>query len=288
MGTSTSYDGPTGSEPLLPPWAPDPVPEPEEDQPEDESPEEQPEEESPKEDRPADDEEGPPVPEWRVPKSAMTRFTNGGGADRGRFSRTARGAVQSQGGSRSAAGAARSGRSTTVRLGGALSALARGGAAELTAFLGRQFIGQDADALLAELMDVVAPDGADNEGAAARVAAADTLEVLFEEYAVQDGGLDALDALTGEAVGEVIERYVETYIYTRLMQLLASRLESKAASPKAACRMEREIKGYIEERVKLEKESRDWLGVDWSGTEGERLVVEVFTEGYQLIETWEE
>ena len=281
MGTSTSYDGPTGSESLLPPWAP-PAPGSEEEGDEADPPQEGDEEESPQE------EEELPTLEWRGPKSALTHFTNEGGSDPSGFSTAARGAVQGQGGSRSAAGAARSGRSTSVRLGGALSALAQDGESGLADFLGRQFVGQEAETLLAELVDSVAPDGADNEEAAARAAAVETLEVLFEKYAVEDDGLAALEELDGNGVGEVIERYVEKYIYTRLMQLLASRLENNATSADAACRMEREIEGYIEERVKLEKESRDWLGVDWAGTEGEELVMEIFTEGYQLIETWEE
>lgn len=276
MGTSQSYGGPTGRTPLLPPWAPD-APPPNGEQ----------------ETQPPDGLGAPPgmpnplsgndQPAWRVPKDAMRRYANSGNADQMRGA--ARGFVRAQGGAKKAARAASAGRATARRLGAALSAAVTMGSAEMRKALGIQYVGQDVYVLLAELVDAIAPDGASNEEAVARVAATDTLEALFEQYEVAEQGLEGLDQLSRESIGEVIEQYVSTYIYTRLMEVLASRLESNpTVSVQEVCRMERDIEGYIRESIKLELSERDILRIDWSSQEGYTFVEEIFTEGYELLE----
>ncbi len=274
MGTSQSYGGPTGRTPLLPPWAPD-APPPNGDQ----------------ESQPPDGQgvpSGIPIggntqPAWRVPKSAMRRYANSGNIAQMR--RAARGFVKAQGGARKAARTASAGRATAGRLGVALSAAVMMGSSGMRKALGIQYVGQDVYALLAELVDVIAPDGASNEETAARAAATETLETLFKQYDVAEQGLEGLDQLNRESIGEVIEQYVSTYIYTRLMEVLGSRLENNPnVSVQEVCRMERDIEGYIRESIKLELSERDILRVDWSSQEGHTFIEEIFTEGYELLE----
>lgn len=137
------------------------------------------------------------------------------------------------------------------------------------------------------LVDAIAPAGALAEEAVAHAAAAETVEELFEKYAVRDAGLEVLNALTPEAIRDAVERYVAVYINTRLMHVLASRLEDGTNSSLQAYRMERDVKRYIVERVELEFEAADALNIDWSGSEGRQVVDGIFREGFALLERWQ-
>jgi len=146
MGTSEPYGGPKGTASLLPPWADD---------------------DGSAEPAPTTDPEvaGPaklptiPMTDWSTPKSNLSKWargTTGYGSPRSAL----RGFTRAAGGSARAAAAARSGRATAVRLGGFLSGIARGGLADAAARAGiRDLVGRDATAVLAELVDRLAPAG---------------------------------------------------------------------------------------------------------------------------------
>src|SRR6266704_3835211 len=119
MGTSSSYSGPTGTTPLLPPWAEDPV--------------------AP---RPLDGEgsstaepepQGMDIPlphiSWRVPKAALSRLASGVaiGLGAATLASLGRSYVQASGGARAAADSARAGRASSARLGGFLADGVRNG-----------------------------------------------------------------------------------------------------------------------------------------------------------------
>ena len=287
MGTSNAYSGPVGPNTLLPPWAP-PL-----DRVDDETSD------------PGDGEAGPdqedstpndvavlpttPNP-WRAPKDAMTRFARTGGLGangRRQFRRAARGFVRAQGGAGGATRSSSAGRATARGLGGFLSSAATSGVAAAARQFGLAYVGQDVDAFFVALVDAIAPAGALAEEAVAHAAAAETVEELFEKYAVRDAGLEVLNALTPEAIRDAVERYVAVYINTRLMHVLASRLEDGTNSSLQAYRMERDVKRYIVERVELEFEAADALNIDWSGSEGRQVVDGIFREGFALLERWQ-
>ena len=278
MGTSKSYEGPTGHTPLLPPWAPDPPPEPDDEKGLGGSP-------AP-DDTPQLPEVGEDLPRWSVPKSAMTRYASTGGRDIGHVRRASSGFVSAQGGARLAAAGSISGRQAAVRMGGVFAAALTEGAAGLLRFLGAQHVGSDIESLLSALVDAIAPAGSLAEEAAARAAAAATIEDVFELYGVDEGGLEALDDLPPEVVGDVMERYTAEYVFTRLMETLASRVENGAGSAQEVCRMERDIRDYVTEQIRYELSERDVLQIDWNGPEAGRLVESVFTEAYTILEAW--
>lgn len=168
-----------------------------------------------------------------------------------------------------------------------LSTAATSGLEAAAQQFGLEYVGQNIDAFFVGLVDAIAPDGALAEEAVAHDAAAETVAQLFEQYAVQDIGLEALSSLTHQAIGKAIGLYVTNYINTRLMHVLASRLEKAAGSHLQAYRMEREIKGYIVERVKLELDTTDTLSFDLRDEQSRQVVELIFQEGYELLETWQ-
>ena len=292
MGTSKSYEGPTGHTPLLPPWAPDPPPELDDEHESDDVPEpgDAPEPDDAPEpgDAPQVPEEGEEnLPKWSTPKSAMTRYASTGGQDIGHVRRAGSGFVSAQGGARRAAAGSISGRQAAVRIGGAFAVALAEGAAGLLRLLGAQHVGGDIESLLSALVDAIAPAGALAEEAAARAAAAATIADLFELYGVDEDGLAALDDLPPEAVGDVLERYTAEYVFTRLMETLASRVENGARSAQEVCRMERDLRAYVTEQIRTDLADRDVLQIDWSGPEAGRLVESVFTEAYTILEAWQ-
>jgi len=199
MGTSSSYPGPTGRNPLLPPWAdeetllpPDGTP--------DEGDDEPPADDVDAADEPQDvaqqDGDTPPEPlvSWRAPKSTMTRWVRGSGPTS--LGSVARSYVAASGGPRGAPAASRQGRTATARIGGFLADGLRNGFAQAARNLGLQnFVGRDAQFVLASFIDLLAPDGALREDAAARKAVIETMSELFGRFDVETNGLDALDSL---------------------------------------------------------------------------------------------
>lgn len=285
MGTSNPYPGPVGSNPLLPPWAPPPnAPDQEPPPPTNEG--------TDQDDREQPQQEPTPAPQnpWHSPKDAMTRYArNGGSGSNAQRSlrRAARSFVVAQRGAGGATRASSAGRSTARNLGGFLSTAVTSGVAAAARQFGLAYVGRDIDAFFVALVDAIAPDGALAEEAVARDAAAETVAQLFEQYAVRDAGPDALSNLTPQAIGEALGIYVTTYINTRLMHVLASRLETAAGSHLQAYRMEREIKEYIVERVKLEFDATDALSFDLRDDRSRQVVEGIFREGYELLETWQ-
>jgi hypothetical protein len=314
LGTSRSYGGPKGPGDLLPPDAPPPPPEPQPDEeapPEQPPPPEQPEEEdpghAPPDDCPPGDEgpqdEGPPPvgPDgpvrpkeppplkdpWGAAKRAMGKFarSGGGAAGKGSQERAVRYFVRAQGGRGRAARNSPSASASGRNLARFLSAVAtRGLAVAAREFNLGAFLDRGIDTFLVALTRVLAPGAGTNEEAAAHAAIAETTVFLFEEYGVEEGGLEALEALDEAMIGRALEYYVAALINTRLMHVLGSRIEAEAQSAEQAVALEAEVKDYVRERVRLNFAGRDLLQVNWDDAASRREIEDLFEEAYGLLE----
>ncbi len=280
MGTSSSYGGPSGRTPLLPPWAENPL---DGAAPGEGAPPLPPEDEGQGEVAPT-----PVVPEltWRAPKRVLSRLARGagGGPPSGGLRALGRSYVRASGGARTAAAAARAGRATTGRLGGFLAAGIRDGFRPTVERLGlRGLLGQDVQTVLAAFVDLLAPEGALLEAAAARTALIETLEAVFERYDVGADGVEALDRMDAVALGEVVELSVVNYVNARMQQELANRIERGTLPEAEANRLMAEIRDFIGEIVKLDFAGVDLVQLEWDGPDGRRLVAGVYEEAYQLL-----
>jgi hypothetical protein len=212
----------------------------------------------------------------------------GGTAGRGSRSRAVRGFVSAQGGRRRAAASAPTAIAAGRNLARFLSTLATHGIEQAArAFNLADFLNAGADTFLVALTRVLAPAAGTNEEAAAHVAIAETSEFLFEEYGVDDQGLDALEALTPDMIGRALEYFVGVFINTRLMHVLGSRIEAGAQSPEQAVSLETEVKDYVRERVSLDLQGRDLMQVNWDSPESERVIQQIFEDAYGLLEVAE-
>lgn len=273
MGTSSSYGGPKGNSPLLPPWAQPGLPQ--ESGEDDQGGGEQ----APQPGRTVP----PPMVNFQGAKSRMTRFANSGGGRAG-VRRVARGYVSARGGSRRASQAALGGRAGTGRLGAFLSDVVNRGAEAASRSLGLAgVVGRDAEVVFAEIANALASNGATLEDAAARRATDEALYSIYRRIELVGGDLAELDRLDEAAVREVLQDSVAGYIYHRWLQELGERIESNAISAKEATILEREVKDYVTEVVKLDLASVDVLRTDWEGSEGSRLIEDLYADAYALL-----
>jgi len=303
MGTSSSYGGPTGGNPLLPPWAQQPVePAPVPNEPAAENDETNNNTE-PSDDRdPVNDEgdapfvltataprresRGPTSGHWNSAKGNMTRFAGGGG--RRNLSKAGSSYVRARGGSRGAASSSGASRGSTARLAAFLTDVAaRGTTAAVTALGLSVVVGQSAEIILAAIAEALAPDGALLEDSVARQAVDDVLLVLFERYDLQEGSMNNLDAMDAGAVRELIVLSIAQSIYLRWLDDLGKCIETGAATTNDALRLEREVKDYVRETLALDLQSHDVLRIDWKGREGQGIVDRIYEEAYGFLEAGE-
>lgn len=270
MGTSKSYGGPAGRNPLLPPGAPPPL--------EDGRPEPLPGQE---------DEQ----PTWAAVKSAMTRLVTSG--LQGASARPTIGSIGSrfvaaQGGARGAARASAAGRRSAAKLGAFLGQIASGGSAAAfnALHVGLQ-AGRPVEAILADLLEAMAPVGPGLEDSIARMAMSKTLEELLEKALLADDLASLDDMSEADAIG-ALERFLSHYISTQLMQRLSDRIEANSPNAARAHAIERDIKFYIADLVKIDVTALNSLpggvlAVDWSGAEGRAFVDRIFVDAYALV-----
>lgn len=304
MGTSKSYDGPSDTTPLLPDWAQG------EQDADDNAPEMPDDDAPPTNDNPPDNPaDAPPLPEngespptdipvpepsappelppnlgsWRGAKSAMRRFAATG--ERTYLRNAGRNYVRAQGGSSRAAASSTAGRAAASRVVGFLSGVANRGLRETFRALGLEgILGQPLENVLAAIVNLLAPDGANLDEVAVRRTVDAAIMTVFERYGVEEGGIEQLNKLDAAGVAEAFEVSVSEYVFQKWMLALEKRIEENALSAREACRLEREAKAYIREATKLDLQGRDVLQTDWALPENQRIIDRIFEEVYHFLE----
>lgn len=279
MGTSSSFGGLTGGNKLLPPWAQDPVPY---------SPD-QPDSQGdlgnvPLEPNGENQPQWVRMPSWRGPKSLMRQYAS----DRGGLQRTARSYVRAKGGAKAAARSVVAGKRATARLGGFLSDVARYGFRQAVENLGlRDSIGQPIEAVFATIAQLLTPPGATLEHHIARRATNDALAAVFDKFDVSESGLEKLDRMDEAAVCDAVKDCVQNYIYQRWLQELGDRIEKHAVTSDQAIRLERDVKAYVKEAVKLDLSKLDVMNMDWNGPQIRNTMDSIFADAYSMLEVGE-
>jgi hypothetical protein len=302
MGTSASNQGPKNINSLLPPWAPeleddgadipeevlDPRPE-EPPPPVEPAPEQPAVPDQPPGDAPvAEPPPAPPSLEWRSPKTLLGRLAGSGrtGAEATRDIRTiGRTFVRAHGRARAATNASRSGTRTARRIGAVLGAISQRGVVEAFRRLGLEtYLGQSPRVLLTALAEAIIPNGALAEAAIARAAAVEALVELFKRYDVEGRGAEALDALDSEGIAATMQHFVAAYINGRLVNALSIKIEEEALSAQHAVRLERDIKEFVVQTVRLDFGEQDLARLDWNTPEAVRLIDRIVFDGFRLLE----
>lgn len=292
MGTSKSYGGPTDVNKLLPAWAQIDA-----------------DSATPAEGATSNDTVDPPRPEaitpvpsdgagtvtmplnnpkkiespWRAAKYNLSIAIHNKSGARD-YSRSASSYLRARGGARNAARAAVTGTASTARLAGFLSALTTSGVVQAIRDIGLTSLsGKGADDVFSSIIDALAPPGATLEESVARRAITETFALLYEQRGAEVGGLERLESMTADDIRAVIADSVTTYVFYRWVQELGAAIERGAISPVEAVGIEREMRQYIHETVKLDLSPRDVLTIDWQGPDGRKIIEAIFAEAYSFL-----
>ncbi len=287
MGTSKSSGGPTGSNSLLPPWAPelDPQPEPARDG------RNEPEDGGDDGDVTGQDAPAPRLtdpPPWRsVLGQARQLASSGatGGSARIRARSVARNYVRSRGGAWKAAQGSVAGRSAGPRIGGFLADVARHGVDQALRNLRLDaYIGGSADDLLIGVADRLLPPPNSPDEAAAYKAGLEAFYDLLQQYDALEEGINALDALDADGIQHAIEHFIARYITADLLSRLSQRVEDGSSTVERCDKILREIRSVVLETIRLDFKGRDVLAIDWNGLEGRQFIDRQLLNAYGLLE----
>lgn len=288
MGTSKSSGGPTGSNPLLPPWAPELDPEAE---PADGEGDDSEEGGNDGDDGTGHDTPPPSLtdpPPWRGLLGQTKRLASSGatgGSARTRAHNVVRKYVRTRGGSRKAAQGSVAGRSTGPRIGGFLADVAQYGIDQALRNLQLDaYIGGSAEDLLIGLAEGLLPPPNSPDEAAANEAGLNAFFDLLQQYDALDQGIDALDALDADGIQHALEHFIARYITTDLLSRLSQRVEDGSSTVDRCDEILGEVKSVILETVRLDFKNRDVLAIDWNGPEGRKFIDRQLLNAYSLLE----
>lgn len=196
------------------------------------------------------------------------------------------------GGARRAAQMSPAGRQTAGRFAGFLFALATHGLASTASEFGiAAFLDRSADVFLLRLADALAPAGALTEDAVARDAMDDTLQELFDQLDVKNGGVLALERMTPAIMADALLRYVTNYVYTRVINALTAHIHAKSLGTPRMHEIEKAARHYIEDAVRLDIDTTAFFGPQgstfddrWDAQKGQRVIDRLFEEAYAVVQ----
>ena len=279
MGTSSSYGGPSGNNPLIPSWADenelsgDVIPN-------------QQNTKNPNSENISDQPVINPVStvRWQNVKSSFTRFSNTSVPSNWRVRNTLRTFTKAQGGSKNSANISRQGRKVAQNIGNVFSGFLQQGSQLVYEGINfKDYIGKKTSDLLPILIDLVCPKNNDIESSIAKEAAINTFQDIFELFEIDLKGLDNLKNLQQEDVMQIFEIYVGNYIYTSLLNKVGKQLLK--LTPKEAPKREKWVKDYIFSKVKHKLSKIDIAKVNWKNVEGQKVTSKIFQEAYDLLQT---
>ncbi len=268
MGTSSSYGGPKGNNPLLPSDFND----------NDISPENPDAQQS---QTPEDTNKNPKTVLWQNAKTQMSRLI--GDSNRNTNS-VLSSYVKAHGGARKAAISATSGKMTTARLGGFLSSISSQGIQNTLDQFNIEFVGRNVTEVLGDLINRIAPAPNTKEDAVARNALLDAVEILYEEVEENNDDLNTLDNLDEDKFNTVMNKYIASYIFQRFLNDLESRFEEHSENAGSALNIENEIKEYISGVVDNELKERNMSTLDYKSNAVLEIINKIYTDCYAVIE----
>jgi hypothetical protein len=150
-----------------------------------------------------------------------------------------------------------------------------------------RFVGRTVQEVFTAIANTLAPDGAKREETASRKAVNEALYRVFQRCDFASTDLSPLESMTREDIAQAIKDSVSGYIYSRWLEELGQCIERGSVSPDSAVRLERTVKNYVRECVKFETRELDVVSVNWSASEGARIIEGIFEDAYGLLEVTE-
>lgn len=291
MGTSTSNNGPSNNTPLLPSWA-EPVSNPTEQNLPSLDAEGEEGEESEIENQPAseDDVSQPPrveIPlsgEWKPAKNSLSSY--GKNPSSAKFKSAAKSYVRNGGGAKGISKSIISGKKAGVRLGSLLSSFSNNGVGNtFREYFNLDFDGLSLESAINKIVDFLSPYDGTVEDSITTDAVTETLYEIYKDFDLSNNDLSVLDNITNENIQDIFTSYASSYIYSKWINEIGIVLENKEISETQIVKIERQMKEFIKDSIKLEFSEIDFKNKStFEKNEINRIMDDVFETAYQSLE----
>jgi hypothetical protein len=144
-------------------------------------------------------------------------------------------------------------------------------------------VGRDSNVVFAAVLNAICPAGSSREEVATREAVSETLSELFGEFVANDPtGAGLVEAMTADAIKESLEASIVAAAFNRWLGDLSRRLEEKAVTAAEAVRLERDIRQYMEDTVRLDLSAVDPLTMNWEAN-APTIIDGLYEDAYRML-----
>lgn len=144
--------------------------------------------------------------------------------------------------------------------------------------------GKSSEEALALIADKLAPVGATNDEAIARMALLSALEELYSKYLKDGNDIDALAKLTEEGIKDSLIEYVSAYIFHKWLYELGVKIETDNISEQRAIALENQIKSFIHAEVENKLGSQATVEIDINHPITKDIIKQIFELAYSTLE----
>lgn len=264
MGTSKSNIGPKGKSSPVPPWPEDNNDRPEDDQQNDNN-------------QNNNEDEVEELRPWADVKRAYTKFIKE--PSKTSFKKLTSNYRNANGGNKTLSKSSFGGRKGAKILLHFLSSVSKNGFEEACREFNLDSLSglttEEAINKLCSLFEEI--DGTD-EGSAAKGAAVETINQLYENY---EGDIDLINNIEIEQISEYLSLYLSNYIFERLSIEVSRALENETFTKDQVINANDTLKDYIQAEVDFQFSENDFSALNIQ--EQNAMVTEIFTQAYSMI-----
>lgn len=271
MGTSGSYEGPTGKNPLIP-----------------EDFDDNQQEQNPDENNETISSEIPSIfrvnnsPQlWTNAKSQMSKYINGSIKD---LDSPLASYVKAHGGASGASRTAISGKSGSLKLGNFLSSIHEKGILKTLENFKISYTNRPVEEIFTALIKIIAPIPKTKEESIANKAMIDCMQMLYDEVEKNNNNIEILDKLGPELFNNVMVSFISFYILNRLFSELGYRIEKSSLNVQNAILLEKQIKNYVFGVVSSKIKNTNFMKIDYNSGETKKIIDQIFYDSYEVIE----
>lgn len=273
MGTSNSYGGPGGKNPLLPTWldggeSPFPA-----------EPPANPAEPGQQPTPPNGDPQVVPPMRFQAPRANFSRFVSSGGSNSGALKRAVSGYVtKSSGGAATATRRMGSSRVAAGRLLSFLSDAKAGGLSQALQKLNLgQLVGKPIEELFVGLADYICSSNGSVDAGIARDAYIDAIPDMLA------AGIESLDTLTEGQIQTVFEIFVSNSIFDRLLNDIGAGTVQLPETSKDVILIQEQVKDFIRGAVHDAADSRAGDFSQINQQEAGMLTTEIYEQAFTIL-----
>lgn len=278
MGTSGSYGGPSGGNPLIPSWLEGATDTTTQSQ---DGPATAPPADGMTPNQPSETPAPEPDPNrFRGPRVNYTQFIRSGGENRAKLGRALSGYVsRSTGGASGAALRMGSSKTTSAKLANFLSVASGHGTHEaLRQFNLSHLVGRNLSDVLTGLMDVVCPEGGSVDEGIARDAFVETIDSLGKDVDI------SFDAISQEQLQAIFEIYLCKTIEARICNDIGNRSIEIASDINVIQQVQKQLFDFIKTSVSMAVDSIGSISSTVSRDKFDGYVQEVYEKSFSYLE----